>query len=321
VGGVTSTPGIFAGYAFDTLGTRGVFSGRVPPGGQQTQALPLSVLASYRHVLWLTDGLAATFNDPTAGVNPATAMRYMSEQGMVNVLTTYVKMGGKLWLAGGGTATASLLPWNRHGNDAGGITVFSSLPQWSEIFPSQLVWEGPHLRSEISVSSGATQATRALGRFESAPGAYGALPPTLDSRTVATDPLPPTRLSSQGSLFYYTTRPAEFLTQPNSILEAGVPVLDSLYTVQGATLPSGTGNVAMTVYHGAEGGECVWTGFDLWSFQRSETIQLVDGVLQGIWGLSRDPVARGPAGTPALMSGGPPQRLPATRSRALRLHY
>jgi len=114
----------------------------------------------------------------------------------------------------------------------------------------------------------------------------------------------------------------EFVTQPNFILESGESVLDSLYVVQGSSVPIGTGNVAMTVYHGANGGQCVWTGFDLWSFQRTECIQLVDGVLQGIWGLPRAPVARGPAGAPALSVDG--SRAPhgfARMTRALRVHY
>ena len=321
--GVTSIPGILAGYAFDTTGTRGVLSGRKAgenPYFEQTQVIPLSVLANYRHVLWLTDVAGALNTNPiTDAVNPTTGMRYTSQS--VNVLTTYVKMGGRLWLAGGGTAMASLMPFDRLSNNSGGITRFSSLPQWNEIFPGAMVWEAPHLRSEISVTN-ALQAARALGRFEPAPGAYGALPLALQSRTAATDPLPPTRLASQGSLFYVSTRATEFLTQPNVIVEGGESVLDSLYVVQGSSVPIGTGNVAMTVYHGAEGGQCIWTGFDLWSFQRSQCIELVDGVLQGIWGLPRDPVARGPAGMPALAGETAPRPRGFTRpTRALRLHY
>src|SRR6185369_5002859 len=115
--GVTSIPGILAGYAFDTTGTRGVLSGRQTDAGGtfvQSQALPLSLLANYRHVLWLTDGAGALNTNPTMNsVNPVTAMRFMSSPGMVNVLNTYLQMGGKLWLAGGGTATAALLPYDR----------------------------------------------------------------------------------------------------------------------------------------------------------------------------------------------------------------
>jgi hypothetical protein len=314
--GVISTPGVFAGYAFDTLGTRSVVSGPIS-GGVQAQTLPLSLLANYHHVLWLTDVASATLQSP--GNPNGTAMRYISNPRMVNTLNAYLRMGGKLWLAGGGTATASLLPYDKTSNNSGGITRFTSLPPWNEIIPSQLVWEGAHLRSEISVTN-ALQATRALGRFEPSPGAYGALPLAMESRTAGTDPLPPTR--TVPSLFYFNTRLTEFLTQPNVIIEGGEPVLDSLYVVQGSTVPIGTGNVAMTVYHGADGGQCIWTGFDFWSFQRSECIQFVDGVLQGIWDLPRAPVARGPAGSPALAGEAAPRLQGLARpTRALRLHY
>ena len=322
--GVASIPGILAGYEFDTLGTRGAQSGPLFPNGLppgQEHTIPLSVLAGYRHVLWLTDVLSATFtNDIQSAVNPTTALRFMSEGGRVNVLSAYVKMGGQLWLAGG-TAAASLLPWDKRTNNYGQTTVFSSLPQFGEIFPGGMVWEAIHARSEISLTN-ALQASRALGRFESAPGGYGALPPALESRTTGTDPLPPTRLSSQGGLFYQSTRLTEFITQPNVIVESGESALDSLYVVQGSGVPIGTGNVAMTVYHGVDNARCIWTGFDMWTFQRSECIALVDGVLQGIWGLSRAPVARGPEPLPALAgSGRPAPRVFTPPTRALRVHY
>src|SRR5262245_39121279 len=319
--GVLSLPGILAGYSFDTTGTRGVRSGRQVPGGvpyTQSQAIPLSVLANYKHVLWLTDGFGAfNTNSVTDAVNPITAMRYMSAPGAVNVLNTYIQMGGSLWLAGGGTAYAALRPYDKLGNNTGQTTRFSSAPPWNELASPNLIWQGPHLRSEISVTT-AIQAARALGRFESAPGPYGALPLALESRTTATDPMPPTRTVT--SQFYYTTRQVEFVTQPNHILEDSGPVLDSLYVVQGSGVPIGTGNVAMTVYHGSEGGQCIWTGFDLWSFQRSQCIQLVDGVLQGVWGLSRAPVPRTPAGAPAFEQAGPlPGRPPVRAARATRV--
>src|SRR5262245_38227499 len=215
--------------------------------------------------------------------------------------------------------TASLLPFNKKANDFGSVTRFSSSPQYNEIFPSQLIWEGVHVRSELSIAIG-IQTTRALGRFESSPGVYGDLPLTLDSRTAATDPIPPTRLASQGGLFYTGTRAFEFITESNVIDEGGVPVLDSLYVASGSAVPVGTGNVAMTVYHGADGGQCIWTGFDLWSFQRSQCMALVDAVLQGVWGLSRAPVPRTPAGAPAFVQAGPlPGRPPVRAARATRV--
>jgi hypothetical protein len=36
----------------------------------------------------------------------------------------------------------------------------------------------------------------------------------------------------------------------------------------------------------------VFSGFPIWYFQRSQTIDLVDFVLQRLWGMSRRPVPR-----------------------------
>jgi hypothetical protein len=312
--GVLSIPGILAGYAFDTLGTRGVYSGRLGTGGSQSQTIPLSVLAGYRHVLWLADVPSAVMTGSTV-----TAMRFMSPYSQ---RADDVHEDGRQALAGGRRHRHGvLLPFDRLSNNSGGITRFSSLPQWNEIFPGAMVWEAPHLRSEISVGE------RAPGRARAGPvrvraGAYGALPRRSSRARPQRPACRPRALASQGACSTSATRATEFLTQPNVIVEGGESVLDSLYVVQGSSVPIGTGNVAMTVYHGAEGGQCIWTGFDLWSFQRSQCIELVDGVLQGIWGLPRDPVARGPAGTPALAGGTAPRTRGFTRpTRALRLHY
>jgi hypothetical protein len=47
----------------------------------------------------------------------------------------------------------------------------------------------------------------------------------------------------------------------------------------------------MTLYRGSECGEVIMTGVDIWSWSRSSCMGLVDGVLQGVWGLQRDPGA------------------------------
>jgi hypothetical protein len=43
----------------------------------------------------------------------------------------------------------------------------------------------------------------------------------------------------------------------------------------------------MTSYRGRESGHVVQMGFDLWSWRRSDCVALTDGVLQGMWGLTR----------------------------------
>ncbi len=322
--GVISTPGLFAGYDFDTLGTRGLLSGLLQaqgPGGfpSQNHTVPLSVLAEYRHVIWITDGVSAQSSGaPQDPLNPMPALRHMSQPGQVSVLSTYVGMGGKLWLVGGGPLAAMLLPWDRVTNNSGGITRFSSASPYFEIGPGRMPWENLHLRSEVSLNQ-ASIATRSLGRFASAPGPYASLPTALQSKTVGTDPLPPTRLASQGSTFYVPNHRVEYLSQPNAIVEDVNPdpdiydaesTLDTLFAVTGSLIPnSGLTTAAMTLYHGPENAQVVWSGFDIWTYRRSQCIALVDWVLQDLWGLSRAAVPRGPAAAPAASTrdAGPPR--------------
>ena len=321
-----SKPGLFAGYSYDTIGTRGLFSGMVTgpysfslPNG----TIPLSLLADYRHVIWMTDQTAASntasFSDP---LRPMSALRYMNTPNRENVLGAYVAMGGKVWLLGGGAAYASLIEYNARGasnNDAKygtAMTVFSASPPGYELVPGRLMYDVAHVQSEMvtmtTVSTVSTSVVRALGRFEGNPGSYAMLPAALRMRSlVLGDSLPPTRLS--GPQFYgQTTRWAEFLTQPNSIIENASPdpnlydpqsTLDSLYKLQGGTLPStGYSPVSMLYYHGRENSNFVWTGFDIWSFTRSDCQALVDGVLQGIWGMQRGPVPQAPLAASSQVS-------------------
>jgi hypothetical protein len=85
--------------------------------------------------------------------------------------------------------------------------------------------------------------------------------------------------------------------------------LDSLY---GFIDISGNSNVSMTYYHGpAIPQGAVFSGFNLWYFQRAQCQALVDFVLQNLWGMSRVGVV---GQTPA--DGGAAPR--ARASRALR---
>src|SRR5262249_26082760 len=82
--GVTSVPGLLAGYAFDTLGTR---LGLDPP----ESGVPLSTLLRYKHVLWLVDYRGAGFDgaqqDP--GLFPITVLRASSRPGLASALGAY----------------------------------------------------------------------------------------------------------------------------------------------------------------------------------------------------------------------------------------
>ena len=286
-----SPPGIFNGYDFDTLGTRGIRSGTVP----------LEILARYRQVIWYSDVAEEFASGPENPMYPMAALRWMSQAGQHSTLTTYSEMGGRLWLMGGGIAYNSLLPWNVTSNDvprSGGRwrgLVFSAAA--GELVPGRMLFHTAHWRSEISTRLPVRTLKNGALSIP-APGApdYSALPPALLERTPASDPLPPMRNSAS---FYGVGYRGEVLSQPNHITEEvdatgggtrSSSVLDTIYFAsQADTLPA---RPIMTYYRGSECTPVVFSGFPLWYFQRAQQIQLADFVLQGLWGMTRRPEPR-----------------------------
>ena len=61
--------------------------------------------------------------------------------------------------------------------------------------------------------------------------------------------------------------------------------LDTLYDVSGGNLLLSPAPV-MTYYHGLENPTVLFSGFDLWSWTRSDAQALVDFVLRDVWGLA-----------------------------------
>jgi len=277
--GTVSPPGLFAGYAYDTLGTR---TGAADP------TIPLEVLNRFRHVIWIVDGRSATFNRaPTDPAQPITALRYMCGPGRYNTLAAYVRGGGRLWLVGGGGALASTIQWNSFNNDVGGTT-FSNAQ--GELVDGRLMYDFPHWRSEIKPVTVGGFIRRDLGRNPAWPGApdYARLPVEMRAKSPATDPFPPNRFGQQQSLFYRTTFDIEFLSLANVISENGAAVMDTTYRLDTFQLPGTTAKrVCMTYYHGQESSPVVFTGFDVWSFTRADCQGLVDFVLQDVWGMTK----------------------------------
>jgi hypothetical protein len=149
---------------------------------------------------------------------------------------------------------------------------------------------------------------------------YYRLPLSMDAKTAGTDALPATRIGDSRSFY----RPGtfyilEYLSQPNSILEDVDPrrtvvqeavTLDTLMktesglaqgyrayevggVIPGTTTPrpgSVVGTPIMTYDHGLEFPAAVFSGFDIWTFQRGQCVQLVDFVLQEIFRLTKSPV-------------------------------
>ena len=153
--GAVSVPGVFAGYAFDTLGTRGLGSGFVP----------LSTLVQYRHVIWYVDGVGARntrqFDDRTS---PMTALRAMGLPGRTNALATYVRLGGKVWLAGGGAGAAVSFGFNDPSNDSPLITFSSVTSSRNELGPGRFMHDIAQWRSEFRLLKPVPQILRATGR-------------------------------------------------------------------------------------------------------------------------------------------------------------
>jgi hypothetical protein len=251
-------------------------------------------------------------------------LRTMSEGGLTNTLAAYVKQGGQLWLAGGGAGTATMLPWNTSANDQQppvGVLKFSSTPvpgHPPELTSGRFMYDIVHWESGFYVSNGQYQVARSTGAGGGWPGApnYALLPAQLGSKTAGNDPTPPFR--STGTFLNGTRiRSLEYLSEPNSILRDVDPdpaidnfasMLDTLFIAQGVPEPpippSPYIPACMTYYHGPDSGGLLFSGFDLWTFTRPDLITLADFVLQQIWGLPRDPVARA-ASSPPPVAGRP----------------
>src|SRR5262249_46446823 len=294
-GGVFSTPGIFNGYDFDTIGTNFHLV---------DLTVRLSFLGKYGHVVWLVDrGGAFNYKEGTAAGDvggPETSMRYMNDNRRSNTLAAYVRQGGLVWLAGGAAATASMNTFDKLSNNTTlpvprGVTFRNTD---NELIPGRFMYDQAHWRSEFKyfkISGGRIK--RYLGRFESSPGIYATLPVEIQVKSPATDPFPPNRQVNP-SVFYQTQFPVEFLSAANEIQEdldpsprdSTVSTLDTLYKVTGSSLQPDTGpgalqSVTMTTYRGGDNTQFIVTGFSLWAFRRDQCKALVDFVLKQLWGI------------------------------------
>jgi hypothetical protein len=270
----------------------------------------------------------------TQSTVPFTMMRWMSRPGNLRVLEAYTQLGGRLWIAGGGAALASLADGDQKSNNTSSNTVFA--PD-VDLAPTSIVVLAGHLRGRMTVTRGSVQFVRsaaARGGWSghgvdgtlAAPD-YTGLPSLLRLRDSATDPLPPTRPTSQANLFYVTSAAAEYSHGNNWSEDFGAPgsprveaALDTLLEVVGGTIQSPPGP-AMLYYHGRENGSVLFSGLDLWSWSRSDAQALVDFVLQDVWGVTRSSRAgmraKSPGPTAAVRMAPQRARANVTRLRTL----
>jgi len=362
--GVITTPGVLAGYPLDlrpapigdTLGTR---LGLENPA----RGALLSTIGKFRHLIWIVDDVGAQYIESIdQTIFPITALYAMSGPGQASTLAAYVQLGGKVWLMGGGAGFASLRRFDRGNNNQGQTTVFSSSSAFNELGPGRIMFDGAHWRSSMAVTKSGIRTVRVdqpitvqwdnftrhdtslvnLASFDwfhvnppqyqkngapyflRAPN-YSKLPPEMRPHSAVPDPVPPTRLASQASLFYITSYPCEYILEPNFVTEImsvptapddstgvnrAISVIDEIYSAESIVLlrapirtqVSPQRAPQMTYYHGGEANQFVFTGFAPWNYARQDCIALVDFVLQDIWGLSRDNIDRG-SFAPAFQKG------------------
>ena len=326
--GSVTRPGIFAGYDFDTLGTR---------VGKNDLTVPLSRLGKYRHIVWMTDGAGAqTDKAGTNPVSPGTALRWMGRRGGVNTLAAFVKQGGKVWTNGGGAGQAVSFGFNDPTNDRPPVnqtTTFSKNGLRGELGPGRFMYDIAKWQGEFRVLKAVATVQRSLGRFRST-GEYAGLPLRLEAKTSATDPLAveaPTRTSSA---FFQTGFDFEFMqVEDNRVVQDVDPdqdvldeqsTLDTLYRVFASTLrePSqdvegSPRQVTMTYAHGPppQNQTFVHSGFPLWFFRREQSQQLVDYVLGQMWGIPKAGVSAAPIPRSAALTTRDPA--PAAARRAV----
>jgi hypothetical protein len=286
--GIVSNPGIFQGYAFDTLGTRFL------PNG----TLTLSQLSRYKHVVWYTDSKSArNVNEPNITVDPMSELRWLTYPGRTNPIGTWVSQGGQLWMFGGGAATAMQINWEKSGTAS---DVFANSD--GELVPGRFMYDVFGWRSEIQ-AKGIAQAEKPGHPINRGPGTldYSSLPDYLFEKSPATDPFAtyaPNRTNQ--SDFYQGAHPAEGLTKPNEVTQDVDPsrdivqmesVVDTVYESVGGQL--GSTRPVMTVWHGGTNGQRqIFSGFQLWYWRREQQIQILDWVLQTAWGIPRENVPR-----------------------------
>ena len=127
----------------DTLGTIGLVGGVVP----------LSVLGRYRHVIWFTDDVGATYtNPPGFALAPTTSLRLMSSPGAYSTLAAYVGQGVRCGSR-----------WRRGVRDPGELGQAQHPPDdWTnadlELIPGRFMYDAPHWQSAIAVRPGRRRA-------------------------------------------------------------------------------------------------------------------------------------------------------------------
>jgi hypothetical protein len=332
-----SPSGIFKGYSYDTLGTRrGLEDPTIPLSvlGQYRHILWLSstlVSQEWDQVHGVKPMTSLRYMSAPNRQSPLATWVQMGGN--------LWALGGAF---GGGTNTGTIpVGWNNPANDSH-VRTYSYVDPYKDLGPGRFMFDLTHWQSEFRTASGIMYKVARLDQPDPMTAfpppkvdwtgeplrdpRFAALPTLLKPKDPTSDPRWPNRASTN----FYLNNPTygsngldlEFLSYENRIteVEAENPspnhreefsTLDTLYLAYGL-FPgvmlqprNGEGvNACMTYYHGHDCGPVVFSGFDIWHWRRQDCVQLVDTVLQGLWGLSRSAqvsaAAIRPAGRAAL---------------------
>jgi hypothetical protein len=230
---------------------------------------------------------------------------------------------GRVWFAGGGAALATLIEGDVRANNTLSNTVFTG----SELNPLTPVVALAHLRSQINDArtipalvpfvGGSRRLDRARPRRPARRSDYAALPRPWRcelrhrsrSRHPASVAAEPVLRRQRRRGVRDRQRRHRGLRRPRrrALRERARHAARS---AGGHRQPSPS--PAMLYYHGRENGPVLFSGFDLWSWSRSDARSLVDFVLRDVWGLTRSSSTAATA--PASAAAGPARE---TRARRL----
>jgi hypothetical protein len=348
--GTLTKRGIFDGYDYDTIGTRGILSG----------IMPLARLGLHHLVVWYTDDISSTYTgNPVDLLQPITSLRLMSSPGQPSTISTYMRQGGKVWMFGGGAGYATLAPWQKRNTPPDEFTNtdgelisgrfmydFGHWQQTLTVKPASfgilntptftsLVWPPGTPEFIDAPAPGRGYTAHGLDRNLSMPpyGQLDAFPPAGSGALLPRSPAEPlddpSPLRNRDSFYYVNYFTAEFMGTalsrgaPNYIREDADPnpdriqeesTLDTLYLTYGLSAPPG--RPMMTYYHGFTCEQMVFCGFALWHFTRPTVQQLGDFVLQQIFGMTKAPPVTAPARVQATTVPRPTSARPQGRVTA-----
>lgn len=322
-----STPGMFAGFDYDTLDYR----------FYPSESVLLQDLARYRIVAWYSDQASAARAGSKFGSNtPKTGIRLINSVNQLNTFAVYLKQKGKAWIFGDGTTTAIANGYfSRISNQGSPRLPYTSGddPRTNILREGNFLYDFCHLRSELN-TAGTNVTSLTLNQQLQAAIPYlpefatvppGSPPPpdrTLDPRIGPSAARTALRWSGLPRLTLSAFRGANVnpaqrsvnltfvITQPMFVTEgtgaAFRSVVDTLYLCQARTydpnhvqVPPSDGFPNAIDYYGDDSGEVVWFGFPLYYFEQDQARQVAQIVLRNLGLL---PKALPGAGAHALVS-------------------